>query len=180
MPALWRSSILFLAFSSPLPLFAGVTYDQTVRRGSFNAATLLQSQVPSLDPSVFDIPVTMYAPPLENARPETFKIVLQGDRLVRIGKDDSTIFDLQARTITIVRPKRHLYSVETMDEAQKRVSEIFHHWNSWPAPTYAATIQKTGQTREIEGQTAEEYRVIEISTIRRQVGSLSASTASRP
>src|ERR1017187_8238705 len=99
-PSLRRGAILTLAFTITLPLFAGVTYDQTVRRGSFDGALPLQSRVPSLDPPVFDIPVTMYAPPLESARPETFKIVLQGDRLVRIGKDDSTIFDLQARTIT--------------------------------------------------------------------------------
>jgi hypothetical protein len=89
MPALRRGAILTLAFTITLPLFAGVTYDQTVRRGSFDGALPLQSRVPSLDPPVFDIPVTMYAPPLESARPETFKIVLQGDRLVRIGKDDS-------------------------------------------------------------------------------------------
>jgi hypothetical protein len=170
MPALRRGAILTLAFTITLPLFAGVTYDQTVRRGSFDGALPLQSRVPSLDPPVFDIPVTMYAPPLESARPETFKIVLQGDRLVRIGKDDSTIFDLQARTITIVRPKRHLYSIETMDEAQKRVSALFRRWNSWPAPQYTAAIQKTGQTRQIEGQTAEEYRLIAISVSRRRVG----------
>jgi hypothetical protein len=103
-----ETAILTLAFTITLPLFGGVTYDQTVRRGSFDGALPLQSRVPSLDPPVFDIPVTMYAPPLESARPETFKIILQGDRLVRIGKDDSTIFDLQARTITIVRPKSTL------------------------------------------------------------------------
>jgi len=148
-----------------------VKYDQTVRRGSFDGALPLQSRVPSLDPPVFDIPVTMYAPPLESARPETFRIVLQGDRLVRIGNDESTIFDLQARTITIVQAKRHSYSIESLDEAQKRVSALFDRWlNSWPAPTYAAATQKTGQTRQIEGQTAEEYRLIAISVGLRRVG----------
>jgi hypothetical protein len=170
MPALRRGAILTLAFTITLPLFAGVTYDQTVRRGSFEGALPVQSRIPSLDPPVFDIPLTMYAPPLESARPETFKIVLQGDRLVRIGKDDSTILDLEARTITIVRPRSHSYSIETMDEAQKRVSALFHRWNSWPAPQYAAAIQKTGQTRQIEGQTAEEYRLIAISVRQRRVG----------
>ncbi len=169
-PALWRSAIVTLAFTITLPLFAGVTYDQSVRRGSFDGALPLQSRVPSLDPPVFDIPLTMYAPPLESARPETFKIVLQGDRLVRIGKDDSTIFDLQARTITIMQPRSPLYSIETMDDAQVRVSALFHRWNSRPSPRYSAAIQKTGQTRQIEGQTAEEYRIIAISLSRRRVG----------
>jgi hypothetical protein len=167
MPALRRGALLTLAFTLTLPLFAGVTYNQTVRRGSFDGALPPRSRVPSLAPPVFDIPVTMYAPPLESARPETFKIVVQGDRLVRIGEDDSTIFDLQARTITIVRPKRHLYSIETMDEAQKRIAALFHRWNSRSAPQYAATIQETGQTRQIEGQTAEEYRLIAIGVSRR-------------
>jgi hypothetical protein len=172
MQALWRGSILTLAFIITLPLFAGVTYDQTVRRGSFDGALPVKSRVPSIDPPVFDIPITMYAPPLESVRPETFKILLKGDRLVRIGKDDSTIFDLQARTITIVQPKRHSYRIETMDEAQERVSALFHSWNSRPAPQYAAAIQKTGRTRQIEGQTAEEYRLIAISVSggRRRVG----------
>jgi len=172
IPALRRGAMRALAFLIALPLFAGVTYDQTVRTGSFDGALPVKSRVPSIEPPVFDIPLTMYAPPLENARPETFKIVLQGDRLVRIGKDDSTIFDLQARTITIVQPKRHSYSIETMDEAQKRVGALFHRWNSRPAPQYAAAIQKTGQTKQIEGQTAEEYRLIAISVSggRRRVG----------
>lgn len=155
-----ETAILTLAFTITLPLFGGVTYDQTVRRGSFDGALPLQSRVPSLDPPVFDIPVNMYAPPLESARPETFKIVLQEGRLVRIGKDDSTIFDLQARTITIMQPKTHSYSIEGLDEAQKRVSALFRNWASWQAPQYEAAIQKTGQTKQIEGQTAEEYRLI--------------------
>jgi hypothetical protein len=159
-PALRRSAILALAFAITLPLFAGVTYDQTVRTGSFDSLLFLPSRVPSLDPPVFDIPVNMYAPPLESARPETFKIVLQEGRLVRIGKDDSTIFDLQARTITIMQPKTHSYSIEGLDEAQKRVSALFRNWASWQAPQYEAAIQKTGQTKQIEGQTAEEYRLI--------------------
>lgn len=172
MSALWRSATLTLAFTITLPLFAGVTYNQTVRRGSFDGALPVKSRVPSIDPPVFDIPITMYAPPLDSARPETFKILVEGDRLVRIGKDDSTIFDLQARTITIVWPKRHAYSVQTIDEAQKRVAALFHRWNSRPAPQYAAAIQKTDRTRQIEGQTAQEYRLIAISVSggRRRVG----------
>jgi hypothetical protein len=170
MPALRRGALVTLAFIVMVPLFAGVTYDQTVKRGSFDGALPVKSRVPSLDPPVFDIPLTMYAPPLESARPETFKIVLQGDRLVRIGKDYSTIFDLQARTITILRPNSHSYSIEAIDEVQKCVSALFHRWNSRSAPTYTAAIQKTGQTRQIEGQTAEEYRLIAISMRQRRVG----------
>ena len=148
MTALRRGAILTLAFTITLPLFAGVTYDQTVRRGSFDGALPVKSRIPSLDPPVFDIPLTMYAPPLESARPETFKIVLQGGQLVR----------------------SRSYSIETMDEAEKRVSALFHRWNSRLAPQYAAAIQKTGQTRQIEGQTAEEYRLIAISVRQRRVG----------
>jgi hypothetical protein len=68
MPALWRGSILTLAFTITLPLFAGVTYDQAVRRGSFDGALPVKSRVPSIDPPVFDIPITMYAPLLESAQ----------------------------------------------------------------------------------------------------------------
>src|SRR5579862_6429314 len=168
-----RGLILAIAFTITLPLFAGVTYDQTVRRGGFDGEVPVKSRVPSFEPPVFDIPVTLYAPPLEKARPEIFKIVVQGDRLFRIGRDDSTIIDLQARTITIVRIKGHLYSIESLDDAQKRIGGLFRRWNSLETPVYKAETQKTGQTRQIEGQTAEEYRVLAIGVRRRRVGASS-------
>ena len=172
-PYATRSAILTFAITITLPLCAGVTYQQTVRRGGFDGEVPVKSRVPSFEPPVFDIPVTLYAPPLEKARPEIFKMVVQGDRLVRIGKDDSTILDLQARTITIVRTKGHLYSIESLDDAQKRIGGLFHRWNSLETPVYKAETQKTGQTRQIEGQTAEEYRLLAIGVTRRRVGASS-------
>src|ERR1035438_7963314 len=115
IPALLR--VVLLSLSLTATLFAGVTYDQTVRTGNLDSAQLLQSRVPAIDPPVFDISPALYAPPLGRAPNNSFRTLLDGDRLVRIGKDVSTIFDLKTRTVTVVQLKGHAYSVETLDEA---------------------------------------------------------------
>jgi hypothetical protein len=111
---------------------------------------------------VFDIPLNLYAPPLDGAPTTSYRILLQGDRLVRIGKDETAIFDLKAHTVTIVHPKAHTYSVETMDEARERLQVTLKRWSSSPltSGTYTTEVQKTGQTRQVQDQTAEEYRIV--------------------
>jgi hypothetical protein len=156
--------IVLLSLSLTLTLFAGVTYDQTVRTGNLDSAQLLKSRVPSIDLPVFDISPILYAPPLGRAPTDSFRILVEGDRLVRIGKDVSTIFDLKARTVTVVQLKGHAYSVETLDEAQQRLGEMLREWRPPIGTTgkFTTEVQKTGQTRQIQGQTAEEYRIIAI------------------
>ena len=183
LPALLRVVVLPMALT--LTLLAGVTYDQTVRTGNLDSAQLLKSRVPSIDPPVFDISPALYAPPLGRAPNNSFRILLDGDRLVRIGKDVSTIFDLKARTVTVVQLKARTYSVETLDEAQQHVGEMLGEWRpplgtigkfttevqmlgEWRPPLgttgkFTTEAQTTGQTRPIQGQTAKEYRVIAIT-----------------
>ena len=118
-----------------------------------------------IDPPVFDISPNLYAPTLGGAPTNSFRILVQDDRLVRIGKDVSTIFDLKARTATVVQLNAHSYSVETLDEAQQRVGEMLREWRP-PIGTngkFTTEVQKTGHTRQIQEQTAEEYRVIAIT-----------------
>jgi len=90
---------------------------------------------------------------------------VEGDRLVRIGKDVSTIFDLKAHTVSVVQLKEHAYSVETLDEAQQRLAEMLGEWRPPIGTTgkFTIEVQKTSQTRQMQGQTAEEYRVIAIT-----------------
>ena len=154
--------VVLLSLPLTLTLLAGVAYDQTVRTGTLDGSQLLQSRVPSIEPPVFDVSSKLYAPPLGGAPTNSFRILLEGDRLVRIGKDVSTIFDLKARTVSVVQPKAHSYSVETLDEAQQRLGSMLGDWWSslGGSGTYTAHVQKTGQTRQIQNQTAEEYRVI--------------------
>ena len=179
--------VVLLSLPLTLTLLAGVTYDQIVRTGNLDSAQLLKSRVPSIDPPVFDISPNLYAPPLGRAPTNSFRILVQDDRLVRIGKDVSTIFDLKARTVTVVQLKARTYSVETLDEAQQRLGEMLGEWRppmgttgkfttevqmlgEWRPPIgigttgkFTTEAQKTGQTSPIQGQTAEEYRVIAIT-----------------
>jgi hypothetical protein len=162
-----RALLRVVLFPLPLTLtlLAGVTYDQTVRTGTLDGSQLLKSRVPSMDPGVFDITSRLYAPPLDGAPTDSFRIVVEGDRLVRIGKDVSTIFDLKARTVTVVNLNARTYSVETLDDAQQRLREMLKDWWSslGGSGKYTTQVQKTGETRQIQGQTAEEYRIIGIT-----------------
>src|ERR1039457_1285869 len=152
--------VVLLSLPLTLTLLAGVTYDQTVRTGTLDGSQLLQSRVLSVDPPVFDISPKLYARPLGGAPTDSFRILLEGDRLVRLGKDVSTIFDLKARTVTVVYPNARTYSVETRDEAQQRLRGMLKDWWSslGGSGKYTTEVQKTGETRQIQGQTAEEYR----------------------
>ena len=154
--------VVLLSLPLTATLLAGVTYDQTVRTGSLGSSQLVLSRVPSIDPPVFDISPKLYAPSLDGAPTKSFRILVEGERLVRIGKDVSTIFDLKVRTVTVVQPNARTYSVETFDDAQQRLGSVLKDWWSYfgGSGTYSAHVQKTGQTRQIQNQTAEEYRVI--------------------
>ncbi len=171
IPAPLRGVLLWLPLT--LTLFAGVTYDQTDRTGKLDGSMLLQSRVPSIDPPVFDVSSDLYAPPLKGIRPVGFRMLLEGDRLLRVGKDFTTIYDLKERTVTTMQPKAHSYSIEGLDKVQQRVSAQLQDWSGpWTTATYTTETQKTGQTRQIEGQTAEEYRIIAITMFhgKRSVG----------
>ena len=163
IPALFR--VVLLSLPVTMTVLAGVTYDQTVRTGTLDGSQLLQSRVPSIDPPVFDITSRLYAPLLDGAPTDSFRILVEGDRLVRIGRDVTTIFDLKARTVSVVNPNARTYSVETLDDAQQRLRGMLKDWWSslGGSGKYTTQVQKAGETRQIQGQTAEEYRVIGIT-----------------
>jgi hypothetical protein len=152
---------VLLLLSFPLALFAGTTYDQTVREGEMDATVFVPSRVPLIDPPVFDIPLKLYSPPLQGAHTTRFRMIQEGDRLMQIGKDVSTIFDLGVRTVTLVQNKTRSYTVETLEAAQQRLGAILQP-SFWDINKYDVEVQKTGRTRQIEGQTAQEYRIIAI------------------
>lgn len=158
-----------------LNLVAGVIYDQTPRLTTFDSRIPVKLRVPSIEPPVFDIPATLYSPQFEGPPVSTFKIVIEGDRLAVIGKDMTEIFDLTARTVTFMRKRERTYTVVTLAEAEHRRLEMVKRWSSRNRETYTAEVQKTGQTRQLASQTAEEYRVIAIGTLhgRRRVAASS-------
>ncbi len=169
IPAVLRGAFLSLLLA--LPLAAGVTYHETVRTGTLDGTLPVKTLVPDVDPPVLDIPVALYAPPLQKARPIVYRIVVSGDRLARIGEKFTTIFDLKARTITIVQPKTRSYRVETLDQAQRQFAAPPMQWPMLPG-SYKAEVRKTGQTRQLLGETAEEYRIVAVGVLngRRLVG----------
>lgn len=153
-----------------LVLNAGVTWQETVRSESFDSSVFVKSRVPGIDPPLFDIPLEWYAPPLHGRPAAENRIYIDGDRLARVGKEDTTIFDLKARTITVVRPRQRSYSRETMAEGLERLRGILQGWHHpGLVGKYTTAVQKTGRTKQASNQTAEEYRIIAITPIGRRV-----------
>jgi hypothetical protein len=151
-----------LTLTLAVSLFADVSYNETDRYGSFIARGPLQ-RVPSIDPPVFDIPARSDATSLDHATTIEYKVFIKGNKFVRTGKDVSTIFDLDAGTITTLRRKSHTYTMETFDSAGKRFQEMYARWFApQTTETYSAKVERTGQTKVLEGQTAEEFTVIAI------------------
>jgi hypothetical protein len=139
-----------------------VSYNETIRVGSFAARGPLE-RVRSVDPPVFDIPASQYAKSPDNEITLEFTVSIKGNKLARTRKDVSTIFDLDARTVTVLLRKSHTYTIETFDSASKRLQEMYGRWFAHlTTETYSAKVERTGQTKVLEGQAAEEFVVIAI------------------
>jgi hypothetical protein len=71
----------------------------------------------------------------------------------------------RTRTVTFVQPKKRAYRIETFDETQ-RSGALFEHWPSLMIPgPFNVEVKETGQTRQMLGQTAEEYRIVAIAVL---------------
>jgi hypothetical protein len=146
-------------------VLADVTYEETYRILMFDGRGP-QARVPSIEPPVFDIPASLYSPSFDHAKTTTFKVYIKGNKMARLGDDTSSIFDLDAQTVTTLLNRIHRYTVESFAEAQRHSDEMMRRWLSGQKTgTYTANAQRTGHTRVLDGQTAEEYRIIGIGHI---------------
>jgi len=160
MSLLLKSGLLMAAWAGCL--FGDVSYNETVRVGSISAKGPLE-RLPSIDPPIFDIPANLYARAIAYDISTEFRVSIKGNKLARTRKDVSTIFDLDARTVTVLQRKSHTYTIETFDSASKRLQEMYGRWFApLTTETYSTKVERTGKTKVLDARTAEEFVVIAI------------------
>lgn len=90
---------------------------------------------------------------------QTFTVYIKGGKMARIGPVTSTITVVDAGTMTIINNERHTYSTQTFDEMRERMEQMQQRMNRGQAGgdiQFDVKVDKTGQTRTIDGQTATE------------------------
>ncbi len=94
---------------------------------------------------------------LEN---QTYKVYLKGSKMARIGQELSTIFDLDAGTITTIDHQKQAYSKMTFEEMKQRMEQAKQRMSrngaQNPDLQFDTKVDETGNSRSIDGQTAKE------------------------
>jgi hypothetical protein len=90
-----------------------------------------------------------------------YDIYVKGNKEARIGTMLSTIFDLDAGTVTTVDNTKRTYSVQTFDEMREQMERMQQRMNRGQNGDlqFDVKAEKTGQTRTIDGETANETLV---------------------
>lgn len=137
-------------------LVADVTYEETYRTVSFQDRGP-RARVEGVEPAVFDMPAALYSPSFEHAKGNTIRVYIKGAKMGRIGSETSEIYDLDAQTLTTIFHKTHRYTVVPMDKVKQA------RFGNRDGETYTAVVQKTGETKTVDGgQTAEKYLILGI------------------
>jgi len=132
--------------------FADVTYDQTVK---FTGGSMV------------DMVHRMANNPILGARggglgaafaDQTYTVYIKGSKMARVGQTTTTIFDLDAGTMTIVNNERRTYRTETFDEMRQRMEEAQRRMSHGAGGDlqFDVKTESTGQTRTIDGKNASE------------------------
>jgi hypothetical protein len=90
----------------------------------------------------------------------TDKIYLKGNKMAHVSPDMTTIFDLDAGTVTTVDNGHRTYSSMTFDEMNQRMQEARARMSKTggqgPNVQFKAKVESTGQTKTVNGMDAKE------------------------
>lgn len=90
---------------------------------------------------------------------QKFTVYVKGNKMARIGELTSTLYDLDAGTMTIINNQRQTYTTETFDQMREQMQQMqsrSNHGNAGGNVQFDVKVDQTGQTRTIDGQTATE------------------------
>jgi len=88
-----------------------------------------------------------------------YDVYVKGNKMARLGGVISTIYDLDAGTITTINNTKQTYTTMTFDEMREQIERMQQRMNrkhSGGNLQFDAKVEKTGQTRTIDGQNATE------------------------
>jgi hypothetical protein len=89
---------------------------------------------------------------------QTFTVYLKGNKMARIGPLTSTITDLDAGTMTNINNTKKTYTVTTFEELKQNAAEMQKRMQSTDTSVdFDVKVEKTGNTKTVDGQTATEY-----------------------
>jgi len=136
-------------------LLADVSYEQTTKftGGSLIEMTKKMASMPMIG--------RMGGGALKQAyEDQHFNIYLKGNKEARLGPSFSTIYDLDAGTMTSINNTKQTYSTETFDEMRERMEEMQKRMNRGSGQggdiDFDVKADKTGNTRTINGEEASE------------------------
>jgi hypothetical protein len=89
---------------------------------------------------------------------QDYTVFVKGNKMARIGPRFSTIYDLDAGTVTTINNDKQSYSTETFDEISARVADMQKRMNRGQGTDiqFDVKVEKTGNTQTIDGEKATE------------------------
>jgi hypothetical protein len=89
---------------------------------------------------------------------QPYDVYVKGSKMARWGKLNSMIYDLDAGTVTMINHQKKTYSTTTFDEMQQKLEQAQQRMKNQNGPTfdYDVKVDKTGQTRMVDGVEAKE------------------------
>jgi len=89
-----------------------------------------------------------------------YDVYVKGNKMARLGGMISTIYDLDAGTITTINNTKQTYTTMTFDEMREQIERMQQRMNRKQSGggnlQFDTKVEKTGQTRTIDGQNATE------------------------
>lgn len=146
-----------LALSAVACLLGDVTYDQNVRYTGGNMLNTIRKMASNSTLG------GLSGNDLQNEfQNQKFTIYIKGPKMARIGTTISLIYDLNLGTITTINNQKQTYSVMTVKEMRQQSEELQQRANRGQTTDvkFDVKLDKTGQTRSINGQTAHEALMI--------------------
>lgn len=134
-------------------LLADVTYTETMK---FTGGTLIDMMQRMASNPILG---RMAGGSLKNAfQDQNYTVYVKGSKMARIGNTTSTIFDLDAGTVTSINNEKQTYSVATFEEMRERMEQAQQRMSRSKGGEiqFDVKVDKTGKTRSIGGQTATE------------------------
>jgi len=132
-------------------LLADVTYTKSVKYTGGSMLGFLRNLVGS------PLVQRMVGADIEAAlEDQAYTVYVKGSKMAQVAEGGSTIYDLDANTITAIDSDKQTYTVETFDELRAQI-ERAQQWIRHPANSavpFDVNIEKTDQTRAINGRTA--------------------------
>lgn len=134
-------------------LFADVTYNETVKYTGGSMLDMVRRMA--------NMPLVgkMGGNNLKNAfQDQNYSLFIKGPKMARLGGPYSSIYDLDAGTITTINNDKQTYTVQTFEELRQQLERMQERMNRGNGGNldFDVKVETTGQKRDINGQSATE------------------------